>query len=352
MGLSDTMRAACSWDTSGPLPPRFSPFSAAGEHDRENRSHRMQMFHRVATVAANSYRESVRARVLHGLFALAVATAGYAMVVGAYALRDTLRVVSDLGAASVSIYGIIVAVVVSATSLFREIELKTIFPILARPIRRWEYLVGKFLGTLMTLAVFILANTGILQSAIAVLSGRSVWMVVSVWLASFAMLGAMMRWMPRYRTFALVPWALLVFAASWWLGLTAPEDTQVLAASATLALCEVAVVTAIALVFASFSSPFLTAVLTFGLIVVGRSADSLMHLPARVFGSTLARTAALIGKTVPNLMIYLPPRGLLIGEVSGVSVAAYLARSGVYALAWCAALLIGAAAIFNKRDFQ
>jgi len=346
------MGAACSWNTSGPRPPRFSAHSVAGEHDREIRSRWMQMLHRVATVAANSYRESVRARVLHGLFGLAVATAGYAMVVGAYALRDTLRVVSDLGAASVSIYGIIVAVVVGATSLFREIELKTIFPILARPIRRWEYLIGKFLGTVITLAVFILANTGVLQSAIAVLSGRSVWMVVSVWLVSFAMLGAIMRWIPQYRTFALVPWALFVFAASWWLGLTAPEDTQVLAASATLAFCEVAIVTAIALVFASFSSPFLTALLTFGLVVVGRSADSLMHLPVRVFGSALTKTAALIGKAVPNLMIYLPPRGLLIGEVSGVSVAGYVARSGMYALAWCAALLISAAVIFNRRDFQ
>jgi uncharacterized protein YqgC (DUF456 family) len=77
-----------------------------------------------------------------------------------------------------------------------------------------------------------------------------------------------------------------------------------------------------------------------------------MHLPERVFGSALTTTAALIGRAVPNLMIYLPPRGLLIGEVSGVSVAGYVARSGMYALAWCAALLISAAVIFNRRDFQ
>lgn len=310
------------------------------------------MLQRVATIAANSYRESVRARVLHGLFGMAVATAGYTLVVGAYALRDTLRVVSDLGAASVSLYGLIAAVVIGATSLFREIELKTVFPILARPIRRWEYLLGKFLGTWLTLAVFIFANTGVLQSAVAVLSGRSVWTVASVWLVSFAILGALMRWVARARTFALAPWALFVFVSGWFLARTAPDDNQVLTASAALALCEVGIVTGVTLVFASFSSPFLTAVLTFGVVLVGRSADSLMHLPPKIFGTAMAGTGAVIGKAVPNLMVYLPPRGLLVGELTGTPVTFYVLRSGIYALAWCAALLAGAAIIFGKRDFQ
>ena len=100
------------------------------------------MITRVAVIALNAYREAVRARILHGLFALALATAGYALVVGAYASRSRMRVVSDLGSASISLYAIAVAVVLGATSLYRELELKTIFPILARPIRRSEYLVG------------------------------------------------------------------------------------------------------------------------------------------------------------------------------------------------------------------
>ncbi|HET9930339.1 MAG TPA: hypothetical protein VFQ35_06625, partial [Polyangiaceae bacterium] len=88
------------------------------------------MFARVAFVAYNTYREAVRARILHGLFGLALATSAYTLAVGAFANRAQLRVVSDLGAASVSIYGIVVAVVLGATSLYRELELKTIFPIL------------------------------------------------------------------------------------------------------------------------------------------------------------------------------------------------------------------------------
>jgi ABC-type transport system involved in multi-copper enzyme maturation permease subunit len=310
------------------------------------------MFRRVATIAANSYRESVRARILHGLFGLAIATAGYALVVGAYALQDTLRVVSDLGAASVSLYALVVAVVIGATSLYREIELKTVFPILARPIERWEYVVGKFVGTWLTLAVFVLANTGVLQSAVAALAGRNILTILVVWVGSFVVLGTAMLVFPRKRAFLLLPWALCVFVASSWLGRTAPVDNQVLAASAALTLCEVGVVSAIALLLAAFSSPFLTAILTFGLVVVGRSADSLMHLPVRVFGSGIARVAALIGRAVPNLMIYLPPRGLLVGEATDISVSAYLVRACVYALGWCAALLVCASALFSRRDFQ
>jgi len=310
------------------------------------------MLKRVYTIAANSYRENVRARVLHGLFALAAATAGYALVVGAYALRDTLRVVSDLGAASVSLYGLVVSVVIGATSLFREIELKTLFPILARPIRRWEYIVGKFFGTWLTLAVFVLANTGIMLSAVAVLSGRSVELVLSLWLAGLTALVVVMIKAPRLRTFAFVPWAIIVFLLGWWLAGTAPNDRQVLATSAVLTLCEVAIVISIATVFASFSTAFMTALFTFGVIIVGRSADTLTHLPVRVFGAPLASVAATLGKLVPNLMIYLPARGLMTGELPDLTVAGYTFRAAAHALGWCAVLITLASLIFRRRDFQ
>jgi hypothetical protein len=310
------------------------------------------MLQRVCAIAANSYRESVRARILHGLFALSAGTAGYALVVGAYALRDTLRVVSDLGAASISLYGLVVAVVIGATSLFREIELKTIFPILARPIRRWEYLIGKFLGTWLTLAVFIIANTGILLSSIAVLSGRNLWLVFAIWLVTVGLLVVAMVLSSRFRTFAVLPWAAIFLVLGWWLASSAPDDRQVLVASAALTLCEVAVVSSIATVFSSFSSPFLTALLTFGVIIVGRSADTLMHLPVRLFGGPIARIASAIGTAVPNLMIYLPPRSLLMGEIADTTVVGYVARAALHALGWCTALLVLASIVFQKRDFQ
>ena len=144
------------------------------------------MLARVAVVALNTYREAVRARILHGLFALALMTCAYSLVVGAYTAGNQLRVVSDLGAASISLYSIIVAVVLGATSLYRELELKTLFPILARPVGRAEYLAGKYLGTLLLLLVFIAANTGVALLAIAAISGRSLGLVLGIGIGSVA----------------------------------------------------------------------------------------------------------------------------------------------------------------------
>ena len=254
------------------------------------------MLARISVVALNTYREAVRARVLHGLFALALATAGYCLVVGAFALNSSLRVVSDLGAASISIYGIVVAVVLGATSLYRELELKTIFPILARPIRRSEYLVGKYLGTVLTLAVFIAANSGVLLLALGVEAGRPVAVPLSVALLATLVAGVLAFRSARVRTYLPIPWAFLILLAGAYLAGGAPDDRRVVLGSALLTLSEVALVTAIATLFSSFSSPFLSAVFTFGLFVVGRSADTLARLPVRIFGPLLTSTGALAGQ--------------------------------------------------------
>ena len=309
------------------------------------------MLARIQVIALNTYREAVRARVLHGLFALAVATAGYALVVGAFALNAGSRVVSDLGAASISVYGIVVAVVLGATSLYRELELKTIFPILARPIRRSEYLVGKFLGTLLTLAVFIAANSGVLLLALAVQAGQPVSLPLSI-AFGITLVCALLAWrLARARTYLPIPWAFLILLAGAYFANGAPDDRRVVLGSALLTLSEVALVTAIATLFSSFSSPFLSAVFTFGLFVVGRSADTLARLPVRIFGPSLASFGSLLAKLVPNLMLYVPPRPLLTGEASGPSLAGYLGMAALHSLTWSVLLLACASILFRRRDF-
>ncbi len=309
------------------------------------------MLARVSVVALNTYREAVRARVLHGLFALAIATAGYALVVGAFALHSSLRVVSDLGAASISIYGIIVAVVLGATSLYRELELKTIFPILARPIRRPEYLVGKYLGTLLTLAVFIAANSGVLLLALSVDAGRDLPAPLGAALGVTVLAGVLAFRSSRWRTFLPIPWAFAILLAGVCFAGAAPDDRRVVLGSALLTFSEVGLVTAIATVFASFSSPFLTAIFTFGVFVVGRSADTLARLPERLFGAPLAHLANYLSRVVPNLMLYVPPRPLLTGEASGVSLGSYLGMALLHSLAWSVLLLTVASLLFRRRDF-
>jgi len=309
------------------------------------------MLARISVVALNTYREAVRARVLHGLFALAIATAGYCLVVGAFALNSSLRVVSDLGAASISIYGVVVAVVLGATSLYRELELKTIFPILARPIRRSEYLLGKYLGTVLTLAVFIAANSGVLLLALGAQAGRPVALPMSIAVAATLVAIALAFRFARARTYLPIPWAALVLLAGAYLAGGAPDDRRVVLGSALLTLAEVALVTAIATLFSSFSSPFLSAIFTFGLFVVGRSADTLARLPARIFGESLASAGALLAKLVPNLMLYVPPRPLLTGEASGPSLVSYLGMAVLHSVAWSVLLLACASLLFRRRDF-
>ena len=310
------------------------------------------MLARILVIALNTYREAVRARILHGLFALAVATAGYALVVGAFALSSSLRVVSDLGAASISVYGIVVAVVLGATSLYRELELKTIFPILARPIRRWEYLVGKFLGTVLTLAVFIAANSGVLLLALGVQAGRPISAPLGTALGLTLVAVVLSFRLARARSYLPVPWALLILLAGAYFASGAPDDRRVVLGSAMLTLSEVGLVTAIATLFSAFSSPFLSAVFTFGLFAVGRSADTLARLPVRIFGPGLASLGGVLAKLVPNLMLYVPPRPLLTGESSsGASLGSYLGMAALHSLAWSVFLLACASLLFRRRDF-
>jgi Cu-processing system permease protein len=309
------------------------------------------MLARVLVIALNTYREAVRARILHGLFALAIATAGYSLIVGAYTGRNQLRVVSDLGAASISLYSIVVAVVLGATSLYRELELKTLFPILARPVTRGEYLVGKFAGTLLVLGVFVAANSGLVLLAVAAISGRSLASVTGIGLGSLLLLGGVGFKLRRTITFLPIAWAAILLVAGVVLANGAPDDRRVLVGLGALTLCEVAVVTAIATLFSAFSSPFLTAVFTLALFIVGRSADTLAHLPPRVFGEVIHAIGVGLSKVVPNLMLYVPPRPLLTGETPDVALWPYVARAALHAFGWSLCLLAAASVIFRRRDF-
>jgi hypothetical protein len=309
------------------------------------------MLGRITVIALNTYREAVRARILHGLLGLALATCAYSLVVGAYALRNHQRVVSDLGSASISLYGVIVAVVLGATSLYRELELKTIFPILARPIGRSEYLVGKYLGTVLTLFVFICMNSGVLLLALGSMVDRPIVASVALVVALVGVAVLVGYKVPRYRVYVPLPLAVLLIVSGWFMAGGAIDDRRVIVGAAVLTLCEVSIVAAIANVFASFSSPFLTAIFTFSFFVVGRSADTLAHLPKHVFGEFLQKLGEGLSMVLPNLMFYVPPRPLLTGEAANASLGQHLLLAFGQALAWVVGLLCLASLVFRRRDF-
>jgi hypothetical protein len=241
-------------------------------------------------------------------------------------------------------------VVIGATSLYREIEQKTIFPILARPILRAEYLVGKYAGTLLTLAVFIALDASV---ALLILARHgetgfaTIGAVVTALVGSFA--AAFWR-MPRWRTYLPIPWAAVSLVIAALLAGGAVDDRRVVLGASALALGEVMIISGIATFFSAFTSPFLTAVCTFGLFIVGRDADTLGRLPARVFGTWIAGAGAVLSKVVPNLQLYVPPRALLTGEMPGTSLYSYVGLAIVQSVAWTVGLLVLANWIFKKRD--
>jgi ABC-type transport system involved in multi-copper enzyme maturation permease subunit len=131
----------------------------------------------------------------------------------------------------------------------------------------------------------------------------------------------------------------------------AADDRRVLLGLGALTLCEVAIVAGVATLFSSFSSPFLTAVFTFAVFIVGRSADTLATLPKRVFGPSIPALGAALSKVVPNLMLYVPERARLTGEVSGLPLWPYVGQAALHALGWSLLLLAVASLIFRRRDF-
>jgi ABC-type transport system involved in multi-copper enzyme maturation permease subunit len=306
---------------------------------------------RVLAVALNTYRESVRARILLGLAGVAFAVAFYSLIVGAYTLKYAPRVVSDLGAASISIFSVAVAIIIGATSLHRELEQKTLFPILARPIRRGEYLTGKYLGTLLTIAVFIMADAGLVLLISAALGGRPMALVLGAGVLSVSALGAAAwRW-PWARTFGPIPWAASLLVLGALLADSAPLERRVVLGASALAFLEVAIVAAIATLFSSFSTPFLSALLTIMVFVIGRNADALARFPEKTFGRAMHTAGVVLSKIMPNLHIYVPPRPLLTGEAIDARLSSYLGMATLGAVAWAVGLVAVATAIFKQRDF-
>lgn len=310
------------------------------------------MLARVFAIAMNTYREAVRARVLHGLLAAALATTAYSLVLAALSLHQEVRVIADIGASSMSFYAVLVAIILGATSLHRELELKTVFPILTRKLRRHEYLVGKYLGTLATVGVFV-AIDGATVFAVLGLAAGARWTVVAGAGAFFLLALVVLLVRAKYtRVFVLLPWSVAAFATMFALSSAAGMDRQMVFASCALTIFEVIIVAAIAMLFSSFSSPFLTAIFTMGVFLVGRSADTLANLPERVFGPEVHRAGEILARIFPNLHAYAPPRALLLGRVVDVPVTKYLAEAGAHAVFYAAVLLAISALVFRRRDFQ
>src|ERR1700754_3011503 len=161
---------------------------------------------RMIAVAVNTFREAVRDRVLNGMLGVALAVLVFSLALSELALDQKQRIVLDIGLASISLFSVVMAIFLGSSLLYKEIERKTLYVILPKPIRRHEFLLGKYLGIVLTAFVFI-AIMGAVQLLVSTLqvAGPSLGLGVLV-VGLPGLLGAAM-YFARDRTAVLVPWS-------------------------------------------------------------------------------------------------------------------------------------------------
>jgi ABC-type transport system involved in multi-copper enzyme maturation permease subunit len=264
---------------------------------------------RIAALALNTFREAVRNKVLYILllFALGLLTLTYFFSQGA--LHEQLRVIRDVGLVGIELVGALIAIFIGVNLVYKELDRKTVFALIPKPIHRWEFVLGKYVGMLLTLAV--------LMAIMAV----TLFIVLSL--------------------------GVTVFGGE--------NDNGTVLRAILLLFGEVAVITAVAVLFSSFSSPILSGALTLGIFVVGHFTPELRELIAKVESAPLRAVLGGGMRLFPDLHLFYVSGSMVGGQtvsVHGTYVDwTYVAMAGTYGALYCAAAIALAMIIFSRRDF-
>ena len=262
-------------------------------------------------IAINVFRESVRDKVLYNLVLFAMLMMASSYLIGQLTAGQDVKIIKDLGLSATAIFGLFIAVFIGIGLVSKEVERRSIYSLLAKPIARYQLVLGKYCGLTLTLAVNI-----------AVMA-----------LALYAVLA--------YMVWGLPPEARLVPEA--------PPLDPALMKAVLLIFVELMLVTAIAVFFSTFSSPMLSAALTFGLYVAGHFSGDLRNFQQVVDSPAAARLARGLYWVLPNLAQF----DIKSDVVHGVYVPiGYMAMTGAYAAVYIAMLLTISMLVFSRRDFK
>ena len=265
----------------------------------------------VGLIALNVFRESVRDKVLYNLVAFAILLMGASYVIGQLTAGQDVKIIKDLGLAATSVFGLFIAIFIGIGLVSKEVEKRSIYALLAKPIERYQLVLGKYAGLVLTLAVNLTIMTAALYAVLAVMS----------WVAGPDVARAWER--PAI-------------------------DPQLLEAVA-LTFVELSLVTAIAVFFSTFSTPLLSAAMTFGLFVAGRFSADLRNFNQVVdapFASGLTRSLYWV---LPNLAPFDVRSQVVHGQPVPLG---YLLLTAGYGVLYAGALVVVAAFIFSRRDFK
>jgi ABC-type transport system involved in multi-copper enzyme maturation permease subunit len=265
----------------------------------------------IGRIAVNVFRESVRDKVLYNLVFFAILLIAASLLLGQLTAGQEVKIIKDLGLAAMSIFGLFIAVFIGIGLVSKEVERRSIYALLVKPISRSQFVLGKYLGLLLTLVVNVSVMT----------------------VAFYVVLGV---------TNALTPEPI---RSTW----DAPALDPHLSIAIALILAQLAVVTAVALLFSTFSSPLLSAALTFGLFVVGHFNQDLRNFEQVVDSRPLAALLRALYYVLPNLATLDVKAQVVHGQpVPWDHTAVALA----YAATYIAVLLVAATWIFSRRDFK
>jgi len=256
---------------------------------------------KIVPIALNTFRESVRDRVLYNLVLFVVLLVGASIFLGEISLSQETKIIVDMGLSAMLVFGVLIAIFIGIGLVYKEIDKRTIYSLLAKPLHRYEFILGKYFGLCFTLLV----NTAVMAVAIAA--------------------------------------ALLYIKGG------ADAIQLKIMSAAYLIFLELMVVTAIALLFSSFSSPVLSALLAFFLFIIGRfSAD--LKLFAETVGSSVVRALCqALYYLLPNLANF----HYITETAHGQTVPArMLAAATAYAALYITALLSATVLIFQRRNFK
>ena len=258
----------------------------------------------IGHVAVNVFKESVRDRVLYNLVVFGALLIGASYLIGQLTAGQDVKIIKDLGLAAIATFGLLIAVFIGIGLVWKEVERRSIYALLSKPVRRYEFVLGKYAGLALTLLVNVAIMTVAFYAVLAYLSAQ--------------------------------------FPAS------QATDPRMLLAIALIYL-ELLLVTAIALFFSTFSGPFLAAALTFGLWVIGHFNADLRNFESVVESRTAAYLARGLYYVLPNFAAF----DVKAQAVQGLPIPSlYVAVTAVYGFVYIALLLTAAVVVFSRRDFK
>jgi ABC-type transport system involved in multi-copper enzyme maturation permease subunit len=266
---------------------------------------------RISLVAWHVFKESVRDRVLYGIVAFAAFLVAASFLLGEITAGQDLKIMKDLGLATIELAGLVMSVFVGIGLVAREIERRSIYSLLAKPLPRWEFIVGKYVGLVVTIAVNVVLMTAVFY--------------------------LMLAWMG---------WRAPVSVSAGW---DAPATDPALLLAIVLIVAELALLTALALCFSTFSSSaLLSFVFTIGVWIAGVESQDLRHFGDLVTSPGTPVVVA-IGWIVPAFSAFDIKTEIVHGRAVGLGLVAWRV---LYAATYSAVLVGASIALFSRRDFK